>query len=72
MKKVFMSMAVVAAMVAFASCNNAPKAEEKAAEAPATETVADDCCCKDECCKEVCNDSTCVAPEVAPAEAPAE
>ena len=58
MKKVLMSMAVLAAMVAFAACgNNTKKAEEKAAEA--TEQCCAEGCCKPEgectkaegCCK---------------------
>ena len=59
MKKVLMSMAVVAAMIAFAACgNNTNKSDEKAAEA--TEQCCKDGCCKeecdkkDECCKEQC------------------
>ena len=63
-----MSMAVVAAMIAFASCGNSTKkAEEKAAEA--TEQ-----CCKDGCCKEegectkaegCCKDEACTEQECA-------
>lgn len=52
MKKVLMSMAVVAAMVAFAACaNNTKKADEKAAE-PVEQCCEEKECCKDEieCC----------------------
>ncbi|MBR5199608.1 MAG: hypothetical protein IKW20_07255 [Bacteroidales bacterium] len=52
MKKVLMSMAVLAAMIAFAACgNNTKKAEDKAAEA--TEQCCAEGCCKgeDECTK---------------------
>ena len=62
-----MSMAVVAAMIAFASCgNNTKKAEEKAAEA--TEQCCAEGCCKAEgectkaegCCKEgACTEQEC-------------
>ena len=67
MKKVLMSMAVLAAMIAFAACgNNTKKAEEKAAEA--TEQCCAEGCCKAEgectkaegCCKEgACTEQEC-------------
>lgn len=65
MKKVLMSMAVVAAMIAFAACgNNTKKADEKAAEA--TEQCCkeecdkkDECCKEQECCKEGCCKEEC-------------
>lgn len=67
MKKVLMSMAVVAAMIAFAACgNNTKKAEEKAAEA--TEQCCAEGCSKAEgectkaegCCKEgACTEQEC-------------
>ena len=63
-----MSMAVVVAMIAFASCgNNTKKAEEKAAETT-------ELCCKDGCCKEegectkaegCCKDEACTEQECA-------
>ena len=62
-----MSMAVLAAMIAFAACgNNTKKAEEKAAEA--TEQCCAEGCCKAEgectkaegCCKEgACTEQEC-------------
>ena len=61
MKKIFMSVAIVAAMMAAVSCgNNNKKAEERPAEC--TEQCCGDCttkaegeCCKDECCKGECD-----------------
>ena len=67
MKKVLMSMAVVVAMIAFASCgNNTKKADDKAAEA--TEQ-----CCQDECCKpegECAKEEGCCKDEAAATECP--
>ena len=74
MKKVLMSMAVVVAMIAFASCgNNTKKADDKAAEA--TEQCCAEGCCKEEgectkaegCCKEegCCKDEACTEQECA-------
>lgn len=59
MKKVLMSMAVVAAMIAFAACgNNTKKADEKAAEAT-EQCCKEECDKKDECCKEGCCKEEC-------------
>lgn len=57
MKKVFMSFAVVAVMVAAASCGNCcKKSSEAAAEEAAVETKADSCAaCADSCA--ACADS---------------
>lgn len=57
MKKVFMSFAVVAVMVAAASCGNCcKKSSEAAAEETAVETKADSCAaCADSCA--ACADS---------------
>ena len=56
-----MSMAVVAAMIAFASCgNNTKKAEEKVAET--TEQCCAEGCCKEEGC---CKDGACTEQECA-------
>ncbi|MBQ3612875.1 MAG: hypothetical protein II989_02160 [Bacteroidales bacterium] len=56
MKKVFMSMAIVAAMFAAASCacNNTPKAAE-------TECEATECCDSTKCadCTECCDSTKC-------------
>lgn len=55
MKKVFMSMAIVAAMLVAASCgNNAQKKAAEAAEPAATEECAGQC----DSCKVECTDST--------------
>ncbi|MCQ2141727.1 MAG: hypothetical protein MJY83_05220 [Bacteroidales bacterium] len=57
MKKVFMSFAVVAMMVAVSACGNNKKSEAAAEE---TATEACECCteCSDSTCTECC-DSTC-------------
>lgn len=61
MKKILMSMAVVAAMVAFAACaNNTKKAEENKAEA------TEQCCQDAKCTKaegECCQGETCCTEE---------
>ena len=64
MKKVFMTIAVVAMMIAVSACgNNAPKAAE--AEAEAVEAVEEVCEQCDSTCTEACCDSTAVETIVA-------
>lgn len=63
MKKLFMTMAVVAAMFAAASCAcNNNKAAEAATECTECTECAgcekEDACCEKECCKKECCDST--------------
>ena len=81
MKKVLMSMAALAAMVAFVACgNNTKKAEEPAAEpveqcCEGTEcTKAEGECCEGETCctEEQCAECPECPAEEAPAETPAE
>jgi len=70
MKKIFMVLAVAAAMIAVSACKNGSKAAEECTE------CTEECCGKCEndstCCKAACQDSTVVveAVEAVEAEAP--
>lgn len=62
MKKVFMSMAVVAMFAMAAACNNAPKAAEEAAEEAVEACEACDSCA---CCEQCDSCACCEAAEAA-------